>query len=50
MFSVVPRRVASVQASDRAIQLSHPEADSGLPAGRHDPGQEAHRDHKPALQ
>lgn len=38
--SVFPRGIASVQASDRALQSAYPKVDSGVSAGRHDSREE----------
>lgn len=50
MLTVVPRRAPPVQASDRAVQSAHAEADRRLSRGRHDPREKDDRDHQSEIQ
>lgn len=50
MLAVVPRRTPPVQASDRAVQSAHAEADRRLSGGRHDPREKDDRDHQSEIQ
>lgn len=50
MLAVVPRRAPPVQASDRAVQSAHAEADRRLSRGRHDPREKDDRDHQSEIQ
>lgn len=50
VLAVVPRRAPPVQASDRAVQSAHAEADRRLSGGRHDPREKDDRDHQSEIQ
>ena len=50
MFAVVPRGAPSVQASDRAVQSAHAEADRRVSGGRHYSREKDDGDHQSEIQ